>query len=192
MYRGTPSESITSFDVVVPYQPGDQPWTGGGAPYGEIFAGSYYWEPLPGYTPVELQAGAFSDDVYRLNFDYPNSTVGSIKLKTAGLLNGDQARSAIDSLDTAIGLVGDMLSDVGIRERILHNAINDLMRGNIGVSEAKSRIEDANFAEEIVRFSRMRLLGDMAINAETLVAGALRQTALALIGVVESSERETP
>ena len=170
MYRGTPYENIQSFNVNCPYNVGDEgndPWGGtdGVPPYGEVFVGSYFWEPLSLPSAVNLQIGPDNRASDAFSHDYFESRRGTLQIALAGLDTFDNARASIDSLDKGIGNVMNYLNTIGQRELRLQHVIDDLKSSVINLSSANSRIEDADMAEEITRLTIARLLTDTNITA---------------------------
>jgi len=105
-----------------------------------------------------LQIGADNAGTYQLTV-----TIQSLS-SAAGLGLGDDlttlanAQAAITAVQSAIDIVSDVRSNLGIQERRLNYIIDDLKAADINISAAKSRIMDADMAVEISEFTRLQIL----------------------------------
>ncbi|MFH1538296.1 MAG: flagellin [bacterium] len=184
-YRGTEFEEIQSFDVVVPYQHSNDPWAYGGPPYGEVFVGSYYWEPLPEYTDMELHVGPQDGDYFHYEFMYPNTSVGALALKGSEVADGDFCRAAVTKLDESLKRVSDHMALVGIRQSTLQHIIGDMSTGNINMAAANSRITNADLAVELTNLAKAQLMSQTATEARAMYSSSLFQQATAIVGLIE-------
>ncbi|MCH8292153.1 flagellin [Candidatus Poribacteria bacterium] len=128
-----------------------------------------------------FQIGADNAADNRLSFSIGDSTASGISIDTADLSNLTNAQAAIDTLDTAIGLVNDQRSTLGALQNRLEFTISNLsnMRQNIQASE--STIRDANFASETTEFTRNQILVQSGV-AMLAQANASPQSVLSLLG----------
>ncbi len=128
-----------------------------------------------------FQIGADNAADNRLSFSIGDSTASGISIDTADLSNLTNAQAAIDTLDTAIGLVNDQRSTLGALQNRLEFTISNLsnMRQNIQASE--SAIRDANFASETTEFTRNQILVQSGV-AMLAQANASPQSVLSLLG----------
>ena len=128
-----------------------------------------------------FQIGADNAADNRLSFSIGDSTASGISIDTADLSSLTNAQAAIDTLDTAIGLVNDQRSTLGALQNRLEFTISNLsnMRQNIQASE--SAIRDANFASETTEFTRNQILVQSGV-AMLAQANASSQSVLSLLG----------
>ena len=128
-----------------------------------------------------FQIGADNAADNRLSFSIGDSTASGISIDTSDLSNLTNAQAAIDTLDTAIGLVNDQRSTLGALQNRLEFTISNLsnMRQNIQASE--SAIRDANFASETTEFTRNQILVQSGV-AMLAQANAIPQSVLSLLG----------
>jgi len=68
------------------------------------------------------------------------------------------AQVAIDYIQSAINIVSDVRATIGVQERRLNYAINDLSAMDINLTSALSNIQDADMASEITMFARLQVL----------------------------------
>ena len=128
-----------------------------------------------------FQIGADNAADNRLSFSIGDSTASGISIDTTDLSSLTNAQAAIDTLDTAIGLVNDQRSTLGALQNRLEFTISNLsnMRQNIQASE--SAIRDANFASETTEFTRNQILVQSGV-AMLAQANAIPQSVLSLLG----------
>ncbi len=87
---------------------------------------------------------------------------------------------AIDMVQSALNIVSNLRASLGIQERRINYAINDLSAESINIAAAKSRIIDADMASEISEYTKLQILqqSGMAILAQ---ANAQPQNILSLL-----------
>lgn len=103
--------------------------------------------------------------------------VGSVQLVSSVSL----AQMAIDYINSAINIVSDTRASLGIQERRLNYIVNDLKAEDINISAAKSRIWDADMAQEITEFTRLQILQQSG-TAILGQANSIPQSILKLLG----------
>jgi len=104
---------------------------------------------------------------------------------TAAGFNGNiasaaNARTMLDNLDTAIGMVSTMRGNLGAIQNRLTTTISNLSISSENLSAAGSRIRDADFAAETATFTRNQILVQSA-TAILAQANSLPQQALQLL-----------
>ncbi len=105
-----------------------------------------------------LQIGADNAGTYQLTVTIQTlSSVAGLGLAD-NLTNLANAQAAITAVQSAIDIVSDVRSNLGIQERRLNYIIDDLKAADINISAAKSRIMDADMAVEISEFTRLQIL----------------------------------
>jgi flagellin len=104
----------------------------------------------------------------------------AVNLTTMSLATQAEAADAIPLLDIAIRQVASQQADLGAMLRRFESATSNLTAVSENLSAARSRIQDADFAEETANFSRNQILqqSSVAILAQANVAP---QVALQLI-----------
>lgn len=83
-----------------------------------------------------------------------------------GLMDGDgylnQAKSLLTLSDQKLNIVSDMRARLGAQDRMLQHTVQDLQNQYINISAGKSRIEDADLAQEITGLARNQILNQSA------------------------------
>ena len=91
-----------------------------------------------------------------------------------------QANAALDSLDSAIDKVSSFRASFGAYENRLDAAINNLTTLQVNTDAARSRIEDADFAQETTNLTKSQILSQAATSM-LAQANASKQNLLALL-----------
>ena len=101
---------------------------------------------------------------------------------TTGLAVGTtlQATTALASLDTAIDKVSRFRASFGAYENRFDAAINNLTTLQVNTDAARSRIEDADFAQETTKLTKSQILSQAATSM-LAQANASKQNLLALL-----------
>jgi flagellin len=118
-------------------------------------------------------AGANSSTIYGVNSDHA--------LDTVDVSTRDGANRSIDIVDVAIGQVSTIRAGLGAVQNRLESTINNLATSAENLSAARSRIEDADFAEETAKFTRNQILQQAGISV-LAQANQTPQVALSLLG----------
>ena len=119
-----------------------------------------------GTSAIKLAGG---DDVFGINSD---SAVGTIDVTSrAG------ANLAIDIADVALGQISSIRAGLGAVQNRLESTVNNLSATSENLSAARSRILDADFAEETATFSRNQIIQQAGIS---VLAQANQQPQVAL------------
>ena len=91
-----------------------------------------------------------------------------------------QANAALDSLDSAIDKVSSFRASFGAYENRLDASINNLTTLQVNTDAARSRIEDADFAQETTNLTKAQILSQAATSM-LAQANASKQNLLALL-----------
>jgi flagellin len=110
-----------------------------------------------------------------------DTTITAVTGSTA-VLTGDAAsiRTVITNLDTAINTVSTQRSVLGAAQTRFDNAISYLQISNENTSASRSRIMDADYAQETANLSRAQIL-TQAGNAMVAQANQQPQSVLSLL-----------
>lgn len=101
-----------------------------------------------------------------------NAAVSTIDITTR-----DGANRAIEIADVAIGQISSVRGDLGAVQNRLESTVSNLTTSAENLSAARSRILDADFAEETAKFSRNQILQQAGIS---VLAQANQQPQVAL------------
>ncbi|MBY5921311.1 flagellin [Ferrimonas balearica] len=103
------------------------------------------------------------------------STVAGIDISTA-----DGAQSAIDIIDGAISMIDNQRADLGAVQNRLSHTINNLGNIQTNVADARSRIQDVDFAKETAEMTKQQVLQQSG-SAMLAQANQIPQLALSLL-----------
>jgi flagellin len=139
-------------------------------------------------TAMTFQIGAntTSDDTVSITTEdmTANSDItavtGTATVIDATATIGDIA-TVIDNIDTAIDTINDTRATFGASQNRFDAIISNLQQSVESQSAARSRIMDADFAQETANMSRAQIL-QQAGSAMVAQANALPQNALRLLG----------
>jgi flagellin len=108
-----------------------------------------------------------------------NSTLNSISSINIGDAEGSQ--SALSVIDGAIAMIDSQRSDLGAVQNRMDFTINNLSSIQNNVTDARSRIQDVDFASESAELSKQQILSQ-ASSSMLAQANQLPQVALSLLG----------
>ncbi|MGG7094135.1 flagellin [Shewanella indica] len=104
------------------------------------------------------------------------SAIGDVDISTA-----DGAQSAVSVIDAAIAGIDSQRADLGAVQNRLSFTINNLNNISTNVSDARSRIQDVDFAKETATMTKQQILSQTS-SAMLAQANQLPQVALSLLG----------
>ena len=102
-------------------------------------------------------------------------------VNTIDITTREGANRAIEIADVAIGQIASTRADLGAVQNRLESTISNLSTTSQNLSAARSRIQDADFAEESAIFSRNQILQQAGISV-LAQANQQPQVALSLLG----------
>jgi len=91
------------------------------------------------------------------------------------------AQSALDVVDAALDAINASRADLGAYQNRFESTISSLQTMAENLSAARSRIQDADFAAETAKFTRLQILQQAGVSM-LAQANALPQLALSLLG----------
>lgn len=113
----------------------------------------------------ELENGDAADYYIALEPSEANvstPTVAAFKIDTENLslasLSTGASSNPMEKLDAALKQVDELRSDLGAIQNRFESAITNLQTNTTNLQTARSRIEDANYAEEVAKMSRAQIL----------------------------------
>lgn len=106
---------------------------------------------------TKIQVGADSDS---LTIDIPitNLTAQATSAGAAVLTDHTTSRTAVSTIDTALGEINKMRADLGAVQNRLGFAVSNLQSASENQSAARSRIMDTDFAAETAKLTRGQIL----------------------------------
>ncbi|MDI5922779.1 FliC/FljB family flagellin [Halomonas sp. LR5S13] len=149
-------------------------------------AGNYFIESDDGGgNPDSVKYYAVSES----DFDITDSPDGGTTAATlevtfdtadAGQVNA-RTEGPLAALDTALGKVDTLRSDLGAIQNRFESAITNLQTNETNLSAARSRIEDADYASEVADMTRSQIL-QQAGTSVLAQANQIPQNVLSLLG----------
>jgi flagellin len=138
---------------------------------------------------TKIQTGNASTDTVSINqasvkdvFDLVSGS-GALDISTASaasaaLGDGTSAGSAAGSLDKAIGAIANARANLGASESQLNSVVNNLTNNVTNLTDARSRIQDADFSTETTNLAKAQILSQastaMLAQANQSQQGVLR------------------
>lgn len=110
-----------------------------------------------------------------------SATTAQVDVATASVSTVGNAQSMIDVLDTMISAVDSKRAELGAIQNRFGSTISNLSNITENVSSARSRVRDADFAEETANLTSQQIL-QQASSSILAQANQRPQTALSLLG----------
>ncbi|PXX96445.1 flagellin N-terminal helical domain-containing protein [Halomonas sp. LBP4] len=137
---------------------------------------------LNAVATLNIQVGANTtagvDDIAVATVDATAATLGVGALDVSSFT---AAQTAIDSVDTALQTIDDNRATLGATLNRFDSVIENLTTNTTNLTEARSRIEDADFAVEVSNMTRANIL-QQAGTSMLAQANQTPQTVLSLLG----------
>jgi flagellin len=135
------------------------------------------------HAGLDVQVGIQNKAQDRIEIELGDLRASSLKVNT-GSVSMDTvtgARSALETIDTALDSVNSYRSDYGAVQNRLESALNNLETYTENIAGAESRIRDADFAYETAQMSKYNIMQQAGV-AILSQANGISQGALRLIG----------
>jgi len=110
----------------------------------------------------------------------PGHIIPAVPGKGVDLSNATNARDSIAHIKAAIETVSGQRADLGAAQNGLNHTINNLGTTTENLSEANSRIEDVDMAEEMMNFTKSNILSQAATSM-LAQANAMPNSVLSLL-----------
>ena len=128
----------------------------------------------------DLQVGADNDINHQLQLGISSVTASGLRIDGSQVVDIDQARSAITSLDNATDMVNQERSYLGSMQNRLSFTMSNLTSQTQNIELSRSSIEDADFAAEAADLAKNQILAQSA-TAMLAQASAISQNILSLL-----------
>ncbi|MBB1390757.1 flagellin, partial [Shewanella sp. SG44-6] len=110
-----------------------------------------------------------------------NSSASAFKsVESLDITDAAKSQDAISVIDAAIGQIDSQRADIGAVQNRLNFTINNLNNIQSNVSDARSRIQDVDFASETAQLTKQQILSQTS-SAMLAQANQIPQTALSLL-----------
>ena len=128
----------------------------------------------------DLQVGADNDTNHHLQLGISSATASGLRIDGSRVVDIDQARAAITSLDNATDMVNQERSLLGSMQNRLAFTMSNLTSQTQNIEASRSSIEDADFAAEAADLAKNQILAQSA-TAMLAQASAISQNILGLL-----------
>ena len=134
----------------------------------------------PDSSNKTFQIGADNDINNQISFSMVNATSAGLAIDGTNLLNIDNARNSITSLDFSIDLTNSERSRLGSLQNKLQFTVSNLANTTQNIEASRSQIEDVDFAAEATELTKNQILAQSA-TAMLAQANAISQNILSLL-----------
>ncbi len=128
--------------------------------------------------PVTIQTGSASGDT--MNIALADVTATGLGINAITIATDTGAAAALTSLDTALNTITTAQANLGASQNRLQATDSSLVNRATNLSEARSRIQDANFSDESTNLAKAQILSQ-ASTAMLAQANQSQQGVLSLI-----------
>ncbi|MFV0645082.1 MAG: flagellin [Sphingomonadaceae bacterium] len=125
-----------------------------------------------------IQTGADATDAITLTSQAIDGTV--LTAAALDVSDADSAQTTIDNIDTALQSVAATRATLGAGQSRLQSAVNNLTTNVANLSDARSRIEDADYSAETAALAKAQILSQ-ASTAMLAQANQSQQNVLSLL-----------
>lgn len=108
------------------------------------------------HGPIALQIGANEGQMIKVSI--PEVTAETLGIDSVNVVTQDGASAAISAVDAAINQVSGIRAKLGAYQNRLEHAIANLDTSGENLTEALSRIEDTDMAEEMAEYTQKSVL----------------------------------
>ncbi len=129
-------------------------------------------------TPIAIQTGLAAGDV--VNIGLADVTTTGLSIGTSDISTVAGAGAALTALDTALNTISTAQANLGASQNRLQATVSSLVNRSTNLSEARSRIQDANFSDESTNLAKAQILSQ-ASTAMLAQANQSQQGVLTLI-----------
>ncbi|MEE3664500.1 flagellin [Brenneria sp. g21c3] len=135
-----------------------------------IFTASASWDELPmpteeidtgtpaSQTTTIIVSANYGSDVHAITIDPTPADSETLGLTGASLLSAESAGAAITTFDQALETINSYRSQYGSLTNRFESITSQLSQGFIVISDARSRITDADYAVEVSEMTKVQIL----------------------------------
>jgi flagellin len=141
------------------------------------------------YAGTNLIDGTFADKIFQIGANKDETievealadvTLATLELDGTDLTDATNSIDALEAIDTAIGTVSEARATVGAYQSRFESVIANLTVANENLTASRSRIMDADYAEETAKLTRAQVLQQAGV-AMLAQANAVPQNVLSLL-----------
>lgn len=131
---------------------------------------------------LNIQVGANTTaDVDNLSINTVDATASALNIDALSVADFSSAQLAIDAVDSALQTIDDNRATLGATINRFESVLENLTTDVTNLSEARSRIQDADYAEEVSNLTRAQIL-QQAGTSMLAQANQTPQSVLSLLG----------
>lgn len=112
--------------------------------------------------PMNLQVGANEGQI--ISVSVPEVSSKTLGLEHLNVLTADESSKGITLIDNAVKMVSDVRAKLGAYQNRLDHAIASLDVTSLNLTEALSRIEDVDMAEEMTEYTQKSVLSQAGVS----------------------------
>lgn len=114
---------------------------------------------------LEFQVGIRNNEADRITFKTTENDLRSDAIGVSGISaeSIDAARNAIDNIDAGMAKVSEARARMGAMQNKMHSTVNNLLIAKENLEQARSRIADADIAEETSALTKNNILQQAGI-----------------------------
>ena len=129
---------------------------------------------------LSLQIGSENKDDQRVSLSIGDMSSKGLGVNGVSIANQEDARSAIDTIKTAINIVSATRADLGALQNRLEHTVNNLGTTSENLTSAESRIRDVDMSSEMVELTKNEIL-EQAATSMLAQANTQPQSVLSLL-----------
>ena len=106
--------------------------------------------------PMVLQVGANENQTVAVVI--PEVSTETLGIDNVNVMSDEGAQKAIGDVDSAVNQISEVRAKLGAYQNRLESAVSNLDTSSLNLTEALSRIEDVDMAEEMTKFTQYQVL----------------------------------
>lgn len=139
-------------------------------------------EQPPARSGIDIVVGAnYGNEVSKVTIEFTPADSTSLGLDSVELDPAEEAMAALAKLDTALAKVDEYRGRYGALQNRFEGAIENLGQQQINTAAARSRIMDADYAQEVANMTRAQIL-QQASHSLLAQANQVPRSVLTLLG----------
>ncbi|GEK74045.1 MULTISPECIES: flagellin N-terminal helical domain-containing protein [Halomonas] len=138
-------------------------------------------ELLSNATTLSMQIGANTTAADQIDVDTVSMTASDLSVQSLSVASFASSQSAITAVDSALQQIDDQRATLGATLNRFDSVVQNLESNSTNLTEARSRIEDADYAEEVSNMTKANIL-QQAGTSMLAQANQTPQSVLSLLG----------
>ena len=113
---------------------------------------------LSSASTLTIQVGANTTSNDTIDISTVDATAATLGVSTLTVSDSTSAQATINAVDTALATVDTARSTIGALENRFSSTVDNLANTVVNLSSAQSRIQDADYAQEVSAMTRAQIL----------------------------------